>query len=94
MTLDLAREFVVPDAFADLCVDADDDSAHGGRRRIVAARDACLDVASSDASERADAVDEVVRILCDGDAETLVNNTNAFAGAYALCRCVERKKAL
>ena len=96
MALDLAREFVVPDAFADLCVDADDDDARArdGRRRIVIARDASLDVASCDPSERADAVDDVVRLLCDGEAETLVNDLNAFGGAYALCRCAERRNTM
>jgi len=93
MALDLAREFVVPDAFADLRVDADDDDdrARDGRRRVVAMRD---DVATLDAAERADAVDDVVRALCDGDAETLTRDARAFGRAHALCRCAARRNTM
>ena len=45
-------------------------------------------LAALDVDARGDAVEECVRTLCDGEPEVLVEDGDAFARAYALCRCV------
>ena len=85
LSRDMTRDFLVPDSFADLCVDDDDDDETRG---VVARMDDVMDVAALDVDARGDAVEECVRTLCDGEPEVLVEDGDAFARAYALCRCV------
>lgn len=85
----MTRDFIVPDAFADLCVDDDDDDARrDGVERVVARADDVMDIAALDVDARGEAVEDCVRALCDGEPEMLVDDQDAFARAYALCRCV------
>ena len=86
LSRDMTRDFLVPDSFADLCVDDDDDDDE--TRGVVARMDDVMDVAALDVDARGDAVEECVRTLCDGEPEVLVEDGDAFARAYALCRCV------
>jgi len=81
----MTRDFLVPDSFAHLCVDDDDGDETRG---VVARMDDVMDVAALDVDARGDAVEECVRTLCDGEPEVLVEDGDAFARAYALCRCV------
>ena len=84
----MTRDFIVPDSFAHLCVDDDVDVDVDETRRVVARVDDVMDVAALDVDARGDAVEECVRTLCDGEPEILVEDGDAFARAYALCRCV------